>query len=201
MILENYLLQSDICLSLPVAVRRDRWSYAGGGGGAAGPCQRVAPVGRQDVQVHRALHQPRSVRDDRGRGHAGGRHANDNLAGGGDAGTDWRVCFCACVRQPAPPHRVAHPYISLSPPPRWTYIIPLMIAAMISKWTGDRLTHGSIYEEHIKLNDYPYLGGNDELGQPMVASDVMQPRLVHRQQRHSGHALFLVTTMKFPMTT
>ncbi|CAL8098676.1 unnamed protein product [Calicophoron daubneyi] len=55
------------------------------------------------------------------------------------------------------------------------YIIPLMVAAMISKWTGDRLTNGSIYEEHIRLNGYPYLGGHDELERTWVAADVMQP--------------------------
>ncbi|THD20457.1 Chloride channel protein [Fasciola hepatica] len=55
------------------------------------------------------------------------------------------------------------------------YIIPLMIAAMVSKWTGDRLTNGSIYEEHIRLNDYPYLGGHDELEHMWIAADVMQP--------------------------
>ncbi|KAH8860859.1 H(+)/Cl(-) exchange transporter 5 [Schistosoma japonicum] len=56
------------------------------------------------------------------------------------------------------------------------YIIPLMIAAMVSKWTGDRLTNGSIYEEHIRLNDYPYLGAYDELDNMLVAADVMHPR-------------------------
>lgn len=51
-----------------------------------------------------------------------------------------------------------------------------MIAAMVSKWTGDRLTEGGIYEGHIRLNDYPYLGGYEELEHTMVAADVMQPR-------------------------
>lgn len=51
-----------------------------------------------------------------------------------------------------------------------------MIASMVSKWTGDRLTNGSIYEEHIRLNDYPYLGGHDELEHMWIAADVMQPR-------------------------
>ncbi|TGZ68542.1 hypothetical protein CRM22_004216 [Opisthorchis felineus] len=55
------------------------------------------------------------------------------------------------------------------------YIIPLMVAAMVSKWTGDRLTNGSIYEEHIRLNGYPYLCGHDELEHTWIAADVMQP--------------------------
>ncbi|CAH8503319.1 unnamed protein product [Schistosoma bovis] len=67
------------------------------------------------------------------------------------------------------------------------YIIPLMIAAMVSKWTGDRLTNGSIYEEHIRLNDYPYLGSYDELDNTLVAADVMHPR------RDSNSPLYVVT--------
>ncbi|KAA3673757.1 chloride channel 3/4/5, partial [Paragonimus westermani] len=55
------------------------------------------------------------------------------------------------------------------------YIIPLMVATMISKWTGDRLTKGSIYEEQIRLNGYPYLGEHDELEHMWIAADVMQP--------------------------
>uniref|UniRef100_A0A1I8F433 CBS domain-containing protein n=1 Tax=Macrostomum lignano TaxID=282301 RepID=A0A1I8F433_9PLAT len=48
------------------------------------------------------------------------------------------------------------------------YIVPLMIAAMTSKWVGDRLTKGGIYEEHIRLNGYPYLTTR--------RTDVMHPR-------------------------
>ncbi|KAF6779145.1 hypothetical protein AHF37_01296 [Paragonimus kellicotti] len=58
---------------------------------------------------------------------------------------------------------------------RLNYIIPLMVATMISKWTGDRLTKGSIYEEQIRLNGYPYLGEHDELEHMWIAADVMQP--------------------------
>ncbi|KAL3315962.1 H(+)/Cl(-) exchange transporter 3 [Cichlidogyrus casuarinus] len=54
-----------------------------------------------------------------------------------------------------------------------TYIIPLMVATLVSKWTGDWLTNGSIYEEHIRLNKYPYLSAHDELAHDLVAADVM----------------------------
>nr|CDS28445.1 H():Cl() exchange transporter 3 [Hymenolepis microstoma] len=57
-----------------------------------------------------------------------------------------------------------------------TYILPLMVAAMVSKWTGDRLTNGSIYEEHIRLNKYPYLSSREELIHTSIAADVMQPK-------------------------
>ncbi|CAH8542806.1 unnamed protein product [Dicrocoelium dendriticum] len=59
------------------------------------------------------------------------------------------------------------------------YIIPLMVATMISKWIGDRLTNGSIYEEHIRLNGYPFLGGQDELEHMWIAADIMQPSDPH----------------------
>lgn len=49
---------------------------------------------------------------------------------------------------------------------------------MVSKWTGDRLTNGSIYEEHIRLNNYPYLSSNEELTHTSIAADVMQPKWV-----------------------
>ncbi len=65
---------------------------------------------------------------------------------------------------------------NLSLPCRLTYILPLMVAAMVSKWTGDRLTNGSIYEEHIRLNQYPYLSSHDELNSMAISADVMQPR-------------------------
>ncbi|PAA72866.1 hypothetical protein BOX15_Mlig029836g1, partial [Macrostomum lignano] len=56
------------------------------------------------------------------------------------------------------------------------YIVPLMIAAMTSKWVGDRLTKGGIYEEHIRLNGYPYLDNKEEFAHTTIAADVMHPR-------------------------
>ena len=31
------------------------------------------------------------------------------------------------------------------------YIVPIMLAALLSKWVGDNFSEG-IYDEHIKLN-------------------------------------------------
>uniref|UniRef100_A0A1I8FG75 Chloride channel protein n=1 Tax=Macrostomum lignano TaxID=282301 RepID=A0A1I8FG75_9PLAT len=56
------------------------------------------------------------------------------------------------------------------------YIVPLMIAAMTSKVGGDRLTKGGIYEEHIRLNGYPYLDNKEEFAHTTIAADVMHPR-------------------------
>jgi chloride channel 3/4/5 len=38
-----------------------------------------------------------------------------------------------------------------------SYIVPLMIAALMAKWVGDAFGEG-IYEENVKLSGYPYLG-------------------------------------------
>ncbi|KAM7535893.1 hypothetical protein Aperf_G00000093567 [Anoplocephala perfoliata] len=60
-----------------------------------------------------------------------------------------------------------------------SYSIPIMVAGMFAKWTGDRLYKGSIYDVQIRLNHYPYLQF-DKSSNKMVdsfASDIMHPRL------------------------
>jgi len=42
------------------------------------------------------------------------------------------------------------------------YILPLMLAAMCSKWAGDAFGSEGIYDGHIKLNGYPYLENKEE---------------------------------------
>ena len=37
------------------------------------------------------------------------------------------------------------------------YIVPIMLAALLSKWVGDNFSEG-IYDEHIKLNRYGSTG-------------------------------------------
>ncbi|XP_046673790.1 H(+)/Cl(-) exchange transporter 5-like [Homalodisca vitripennis] len=37
------------------------------------------------------------------------------------------------------------------------YIVPLMAAAMASKWVGDALGRQGVYDAHINLNGYPFL--------------------------------------------
>lgn len=56
------------------------------------------------------------------------------------------------------------------------YIVPLMAAAMASKWTGDALGKMGIYDAHIDLNGYPFLDCKDEFGHTTLAADVMQPQ-------------------------
>ncbi|KAF3770348.1 hypothetical protein M406DRAFT_87182 [Cryphonectria parasitica EP155] len=43
-----------------------------------------------------------------------------------------------------------------------TYVLPIMIAVMISKWTGDAISRRGIYESWIHLNEYPFLDNSDD---------------------------------------
>ncbi|KAL5289746.1 hypothetical protein ACFFRR_009646 [Megaselia abdita] len=56
------------------------------------------------------------------------------------------------------------------------YIVPLMAAAMASKWVGDALGRQGIYDAHIALNGYPFLDSKDEFSHTTLAADVMQPK-------------------------
>lgn len=76
------------------------------------------------------------------------------------------------------------------------YIVPLMAAAMASKWVGDALgrqvschcyvvkvylltfsiCYKGIYDAHIALNGYPFLDSKDEFQHTTLAGDVMQPK-------------------------
>lgn len=56
------------------------------------------------------------------------------------------------------------------------YIVPLMAAAMASKWVGDALGKQGIYDAHIMLNAYPFLDSKEEFASTALATDVMQPK-------------------------
>lgn len=43
-----------------------------------------------------------------------------------------------------------------------TYVLPIMIAVMISKWVGDAFGKRGIYESWIHFNEYPFLDNSDE---------------------------------------
>lgn len=45
-----------------------------------------------------------------------------------------------------------------------TYVLPIMIAVMISKWIGDAISPRGIYEAWIHFNGYPYLDNRDDNG-------------------------------------
>ncbi|KNG81410.1 voltage-gated chloride channel [Aspergillus nomiae NRRL 13137] len=49
-----------------------------------------------------------------------------------------------------------------------TYVIPIMIAVMLSKWCGDIFGKRGIYESWIELNEYPFLDQRDDTTPPDV---------------------------------
>ncbi|XP_039622315.1 H(+)/Cl(-) exchange transporter 5 isoform X3 [Polypterus senegalus] len=56
------------------------------------------------------------------------------------------------------------------------YIVPLMAAAMTSKWVADAIGREGIYDAHIRLNGYPFLDTKEEFRHKTLAMDVMRPR-------------------------
>ena len=55
-----------------------------------------------------------------------------------------------------------------------TYVLPIMIAVMISKWVGDAFGKRGIYETWIHFNEYPFLDNRDDSPVPDVpASQIM----------------------------
>lgn len=55
-----------------------------------------------------------------------------------------------------------------------TYVLPIMIAVMISKWVGDAFDKRGIYESWIHFNEYPFLENSEEALIPDIpASQVM----------------------------
>ncbi|XP_066861196.1 H(+)/Cl(-) exchange transporter 5 isoform X2 [Anser cygnoides] len=56
------------------------------------------------------------------------------------------------------------------------YIVPLMAAAMTSKWMADAIGREGIYDAHIRLNGYPFLEAKEEFSHKTLAMDVMRPR-------------------------
>lgn len=49
-----------------------------------------------------------------------------------------------------------------------TYVLPIMIAVMISKWIGDAFGKRGIYESWIHFNQYPFLDNHDDSPLPDV---------------------------------
>ncbi|KAI3392198.1 hypothetical protein diail_6059 [Diaporthe ilicicola] len=43
-----------------------------------------------------------------------------------------------------------------------TYVLPIMVSVMISKWVGDAFSRRGIYESWIHFNEYPFLDNSDE---------------------------------------
>ncbi|OIW33510.1 hypothetical protein CONLIGDRAFT_659445 [Coniochaeta ligniaria NRRL 30616] len=51
-----------------------------------------------------------------------------------------------------------------------TYVLPIMIAVMLSKWVGDAFSRRGIYESWIHFNAYPFLDNADQGGAELTSS-------------------------------
>lgn len=56
------------------------------------------------------------------------------------------------------------------------YILPLMLAVMVSKWVADAFTSDGIYDKHIALNGYPFLDNKKDYRFTTQAIDVLRTR-------------------------
>jgi chloride channel 3/4/5 len=59
-----------------------------------------------------------------------------------------------------------------------SYILPIMVAAIVSKWVGDAFGRAGIYDEYIELHSYPYLEGDATIPLGVRAEDVMTTDLM-----------------------
>lgn len=61
-----------------------------------------------------------------------------------------------------------------------TYVLPIMIAVMISKWVGDFVSRRGIYESWIHFNEYPFLDNSDD--NLMTISDIPSAQIMTRTE-------------------
>ncbi|KAL0931679.1 H(+)/Cl(-) exchange transporter 3 [Colletotrichum truncatum] len=58
-----------------------------------------------------------------------------------------------------------------------TYVLPIMIAVMISKWVGDAFSRRGIYEAWIHFNEYPFLDNSEEMVIPDIPASQIMTRI------------------------
>jgi len=58
-----------------------------------------------------------------------------------------------------------------------TYVLPIMIAVMISKWVGDAFGKRGIYESWIHFNEYPFLDNSEETPIPDIPVSQVMTRI------------------------
>ncbi|KAK5636643.1 hypothetical protein RRF57_012355 [Xylaria bambusicola] len=61
-----------------------------------------------------------------------------------------------------------------------TYVLPIMIAVMLSKWVGDAFSRRGIYESWIHFNGYPFLDSGDEGGGAQHVPDIAASQIMTR---------------------
>lgn len=57
-----------------------------------------------------------------------------------------------------------------------SYVLPIMIAVMLSKWIGDAISKRGIYESWIALNEYPFLDNQDDTPAPDLPVSAIMTR-------------------------
>ncbi|KAJ0301889.1 chloride channel [Colletotrichum fioriniae] len=58
-----------------------------------------------------------------------------------------------------------------------TYVLPIMIAVMLSKWVGDAFSRKGIYEAWIHFNEYPFLDNSEEMVIPDIPASQIMTRI------------------------
>ncbi|KAK5989066.1 H(+)/Cl(-) exchange transporter 5 [Cladobotryum mycophilum] len=58
-----------------------------------------------------------------------------------------------------------------------TYVLPIMVAVMISKWVGDAFSRRGIYESWIHVNEYPFLDNSEEMVIPDIPTSQIMTRI------------------------
>jgi chloride channel 3/4/5 len=58
-----------------------------------------------------------------------------------------------------------------------TYVLPIMVAVMISKWVGDAFSRRGIYESWIHVNEYPFLDNSEETIIPDIPASQIMTRI------------------------
>lgn len=79
-----------------------------------------------------------------------------------------------------------------------TYVLPIMIAVMISKWVGDAFSRRGIYESWIHFNEYPFLDNNN--GDEMLIPDISAAQIMTRIEdlvvlTATGHTIASLTAI------
>eukprot|EP00761_Pharyngomonas_kirbyi_P003103 gb/GECH01003107.1/.p1 GENE.gb/GECH01003107.1/~~gb/GECH01003107.1/.p1 ORF type:complete len:752 (+),score=138.65 gb/GECH01003107.1/:1-2256(+) len=76
------------------------------------------------------------------------------------------------------------------------YIVPIMLAVVISKWVGDAFNRESVYEMYIHLNGYPFLDNKVDVDVPGSAKDMMVSRKLMVIPSKSASIRFLENLLK-----
>ncbi|KAM4055315.1 voltage gated chloride channel domain-containing protein [Hirsutella rhossiliensis] len=77
-----------------------------------------------------------------------------------------------------------------------TYVLPIMVAVMLSKWVGDAFSRRGIYESWIHLNEYPFLDSSEEIAIPDVPAAQIMTRIEDLVVlTATGHSIASLTTI------